>query len=112
MGLRSARRPQGHRAPQLLGIVLLALLLLGGALIASVPSSDPRLSVIYTVDDEGYPVERPEPRPESLPQAVEVEGPDLDSHRPVVWVASAAPAVRIIQAAILGGPAPRAPPRS
>ena len=112
MGLRSVRRPTGRPTSQLLGIPFLALLFLGGALVADVPSSDPRLSVIYTVDDEGLPLERTELRPDSAPQAVAVEGPDLDSHRPVVWAAAPAPAIRLAQAAILGGHAPRAPPRS
>ena len=112
MGLRSLRRPTGHRTSRLLGISSLALWLLASALIADVPSSDPRLSVIYTVDDEGYPVERPEPRPDSAPQAVAVDGPDLDSHHPAVWVAVPAPAIRLLQVAALGGPGPRAPPCS
>jgi hypothetical protein len=112
MGLRSLRRPTGHRTSQLLGIPSLALLLLGSALIADAPSSDPRLSVIYTVDDEGYPVERLEPRPDSAPKAVAVDGPDLDSHRSHDWAAVPAPAIRLLQAAALGGPGPRAPPCS
>jgi hypothetical protein len=112
MGLRSVRRPPGRPTSQLLGIPFLALLFLGAALIADAPSSDPRLSVIYTVDDEGLPLERPELRPDSAPQAVAVEGPDLDSHRPVVWSAAATPAIRLVQVAALGGHAPRAPPRS
>jgi hypothetical protein len=112
MGLRSLRRPKGHRTSQFLGIPFLALVLLGAALIADVPSSDPRLSVIYTVDDEGLPVERPEPRPDSAAPAVVVEGPALDSRHLVVWAAAPAPAIRLAQAATLGGPGPRAPPRS
>jgi len=112
MGLRSVRRPPGRPTSQLLGIPFLALLFLGAALIADVPSSDPRLSVIYTVDDEGLPLERTELRPDSAPQAVAVEGPDFGSHRPLVWAAAPAPAIGLVQAATLGGPGPRAPPRS
>jgi hypothetical protein len=112
MGLRSRRRPPGHRTSQRLGIPFLALLLLGALLIADVPSNDPRLSVIYTVDDEGYPLERPEPRPDSVPQAAGVEAPDLGTHRPVAWMAAPTAAIRPVQSAALGGPAPRAPPRS
>ena len=112
MGLRSVRRPPGRSTSHLLGISFLALLLLGAAVIDDAPSSDPRLSVIYTVDDEGLPVERPEPRPDSAPQALAAEGPDLESHHALVWAALPAPAIRLVQAAALGGPAPRAPPRS
>src|SRR5262245_36539334 len=111
MGLRSLRRLAGHRTSCLLAIPSLALLLLGAALIADVPAGDPRLSVIYTVDDEGYPVD-PEPRPDSAPQAVTVESPDLDSHRPIVWAPAATPAIHLVQAAAFGGPATRAPPRA
>ena len=112
MGLRSVGRPRGRSTSQFLGIPFLALLFLGAALIADVPSSDPRLSVIYTVDDEGLPVERPEPRPDTAPQAVVAEGPDLETDSALVWAALRAPTIRLVEAATLGGPAPRAPPRA
>jgi len=112
MGLRSLRRRRARATSESVGILLLALLILAAALVADVPSADPRLSVIYTVDDEGLPLERPQLRPDSAPKAVAVEGPDLDSHRPVVWAAAPAPAIGLVKAATLGGPSSRAPPRS
>src|SRR5262249_29242719 len=112
MGLRSLRRPSGHRTSRLLGVPSLALLVLGAALITDVPASDPRLSVIYTVDDEGYPIERPPPRPAPAPRAVWAESPDLDSHRPLIWASAPTPAFRLVRAAALGGHATRAPPQA
>jgi hypothetical protein len=112
MGLRSVRRPPGRSTSQLLGIPFLALLFLGAALITDVPSSDPRLSVIDTFDDQGLPVERPEPKPDGAPKVLVAEGLDLAGHHAAVWAAAPPPAIRLVEAATLGGPAPRAPPRS
>jgi len=111
MGLRSLwRRPRATSEP--FGILFLALLILAAALVADVPSADPRLSVIYTVDDEGLPVERPLPKPDSVLQAIAPEGVDLQSPSGAVEPATPLPAIRLVEAAALGGPSSRAPPQS
>jgi hypothetical protein len=111
MGLRSARR-HPRATSETIAILLFALLTLAAALVADVPSSDPRLSVIYTVDDEGVPVERPEPKPDSVLQALAIEGPDPLTPYGAVGSAVPSPAIRHVEAAPLGGPATRAPPQS
>lgn len=112
MGLRSLRRRRARATAGSLGILLLALLILAAALVADVPSADPRLSVIYTVDDEGLPVERPQPKPDSVLQVIAPAGLDLQSPSGTVQAAAPLPAIRLIEAAALGGPATRAPPQS
>ena len=92
--------------------MFLALLILAAALGAEVPSSDPRLSVIYTVDDEGLPLERPQPKPDSVLQAIAPEGVDLQSPSGAVEPATPLPAMCLVEAAALGGPSSRAPPQS
>jgi hypothetical protein len=111
MGLRSLRR-RPRATSESLALLLLALLILVAALVADVPSSDPRLSVIYTVDDEGLPVERPLPKPDSVLQAVAPEGVDLQSPSGAAEPAAPLPAIRLVEAAALGGPSSRAPPQS
>ena len=112
MGHRSLGRRRARPTSCLLGFLLLALLFVGAALLTDVPSSDPSLSVLYTFDDEAPPVERPQPRPDSAPQAIAAEAPDLESHRAVVWAAGPPPTLRLAEAAASGGPATRAPPRA
>ena len=91
MGLRSLRR-RPRATSESLAILLLALLILTAALVADVPSADPRLSVIYTVDDEGLPLERPQPKPDSVLQAIAPAGVDLQS--PSGAVGARGPAAR------------------
>ena len=110
MGLRSVRRPPGRWTSQHVSVPLLALLFLGAALITDAPSSDPRLSFIDTSDDQGLPVERLELNPDGAPPGLAAEGPGLESHRAAVWAAAPPPAIRLVEAATLGGPATRAPP--
>ena len=95
-----------------IGILLLALLTVFAALAIDIPSSDARLSVIYTFDDEGLPLERPQLKPDPVLPAVGVTSPDLQTACGAVGPAAPPPAVRIGDAAPLGGPATRAPPRA
>ena len=112
MGLRSLRRRRARATSESVGILLLALLILAAALLADVPSADPRLSVIYTVDDEGLPVERPQPKPDSVLQVIAPAGLDLQRPSGAVEAPAPPPAIRIVETAALGGPATRAPPQS
>ena len=111
MGLRSVRR-RPRATSESLAILLLALLTLVAALVADVPSDDPRLSVIYTVGDEGLPLEHPQPKPDSVLQAIAPAGVDLQSPSGAVEPATPLPAICLIEVAALGGPSSRAPPRS
>ena len=110
MGLRSLRR-RPRATSESLAILLLALLILAAALVADVPSDDPRLSVIYTVDDEGLPLEHPQPKPDSVLQAIAPAGVDLQSPSGALEPAAPLPAIRLVEAAALGGPSSRAPPQ-
>jgi hypothetical protein len=95
-----------------IGILLLGLLTVFTALVVDVPSNDPLLSVIYTFDDEGLPLERPHLKPDSVLPAVGAASPDLHVPCGAVGPAAPLPAVRIVDAVPLGGPATRAPPGS
>ena len=111
MSLRSVwRHPRA--TSESFGIPLLALMFLAAAIAADVPSNDPRLSVIYTFDDEGLPVERAQPERDPVLHAVAAEGPDLQTPCGVVGPAVTPPAISLVEAAPLGGPATRAPPQS
>ena len=111
MGLRSLRR-RPRATSESLALLFLALLILAAALVADVPSADPRLSVIYTVDDEGLPVERPQPTPDSVLQAIAPDGADLQSPSDAAESAVPLSAICLVEAAALGGPSSRAPPQS
>ena len=110
MGPRPVRRLPARATSESIGILLLALLTVVAALVLDAPSNDPRLSVIYTCDDEGQPLERPQLKPDSVLPAVGVAAPDLQTPCGVVGPAAPRPTVRIVDAAPLGGPATRAPP--
>ena len=110
MGLRSLRR-RPRATSESLATLLLALLILAAALAADVPSDDPRLSVIYTVDDEGLPLEHPQPKPDSVLQAIAPAGVDLQSPSGALEPAAPLHAIRLVEAAALGGPSSRAPPQ-
>jgi hypothetical protein len=112
MGPRPVRRLPARATSESIGILLLALLTAFAALVVDAPSNDPRLSVIYTLDDEGLPLERPHLEPDSVVPALGAAAPDLQTPRGAVGPAAPLPAVRIVGAAPLGGPATRAPPRT
>ena len=113
MGLRSVRRQPAHATPsETLALLLFALLILAAAVAADVPTNDPRLSIIYTFDDEGLPVERPQPERDSVLHAVAAAGPDVATASGAVESPAPPPAVRLVEAAPRGGPATRAPPQS
>jgi hypothetical protein len=109
---RPVRRLPARATSESIGILLLALLTVFAALVVDVPSNDPRLSVIYTFDDEGLPLERPHLKPDSVLPAVGAGSPDLHAPCGAVGPAAPPPSVRIVDAAPLGGPATRAPPGS
>ena len=79
MGPRPVRRLPARATSESLGILLLALLTVFAALVVDAPSNDPRLSVIYTLDDEGLPLERPHLEPDSVLPALGAAAPDLQT---------------------------------
>jgi hypothetical protein len=109
---RPVRRLPARATSESIGILLLGLLTVFAAVAVDVPSNDPRLSVIYTFGDEGLPVERPEPEPDPVLQAVAPGGPDLRTPRDAVTPTAILPSVRPVDVAPRGGPATRAPPGS
>jgi hypothetical protein len=110
MGLRPVQRLPARATSESIGILLLSLLPVFAVLVVDVPSNDPRLSVIYTLDDEGLPLERPHLEPDSVLPAVGTAASDLETPCGAVGPTAPLPAVRIVDAAPLGGPATRAPP--
>jgi hypothetical protein len=112
MGPRPVRRLPAHATSESIGILLLSLLTVFAALVVDAPSNDPRLSVIYTLDDEELPLERPHLEPDSVLPALGAAAPDLQTPCGAAGPAAPLPAVRIVDVAPLGGPATRAPPRS
>jgi hypothetical protein len=112
MGLRPVRRLPARATAESLGVLLLSLLTVFAALVVDAPSDDPRFSVIYTLDDEGLPLERPHLEPDSVLPALGAAAPDLRTPCGAAGPAAPLPTVRIVDAAPLGGPATRAPPRS
>jgi hypothetical protein len=112
MVLRPVRRLPARATSESIGILLLSLLPVFAVLVVDVPSNDPRLSVIYTCDDEGLPLERPHLKPDSALPAVAAAASDLQTPCGAVGPAAPLPAVRVVDAAPLGGPATRAPPGS
>jgi hypothetical protein len=112
MVARPVRRLPARATSESIGILLLALLTVFAALVVEVPSNDPRLSVIYTFDDEGLPLERPRLKPDSVLPAVTAAAPNLQTPCGAVGPTPPLPAVRVVDAAPLGGPATRAPPGS